>query len=361
MSTRRSVLFQMAAAGGLASGPFARAAAPSPQPRKPGVVQTVLGPIEASKLGFVLTHEHIFAASAGMWQYWPEYFGGRAAFIARAVEKLKAVKASGVDTMVDLTTPDLGRDIRLMAEVSQKSGLQIVAATGHWLDPTMSSQARTADELAEFFVKEIERGMEGTDIRAGVIKVATDKDGVTPFIEKALRGAARASKATGTPIETHTLASDKSGEKQAAIFDAEGLSPSMVSIGHCDDSTDMAYLTGLMKRGYTIGMDHLSRGMVSDTDPAEVQPYRWTERVKRIKALVDQGFADRIFLSNDWLFAASNYPTGTMDLLEKLNGDGMCFLTRKVIPYMRQIGISDQAIRLMTVEHPKRFFGGLPA
>ena len=358
MGTRRAFLCQAAAAGlGLASGPVGAAAAA----RRLGTVQTVQGAIDASRLGFTLTHEHLFAASAGYWQYWPEYFGGRAPFIAKAVEKLKEVKATGVDTIVDLTTPDLGRDVRLMQEVSQKSGVQIVAATGHWLDPSMSAQARTIDELAEFFVKEIERGMEGTDIRAGVIKVATDKDGVTPFIEKALRAAARASKATGTPIETHTLASDKSGEKQAAIFDAEGLSPAMASIGHCDDSTDMTYLTGLMKRGYTIGMDHLSRGMVSDSDPAEVQPYKWTERVKRIKALVDQGFGDRIFLSNDWLFAASNYPTGTMDLLDQANGDGMCFLTRKVIPYMRQIGITDQAIRLMTVEHPRRFFGGTPA
>lgn len=360
MSTRRSVLLQMAAAGA-SLGAVSLARAAPPPPRRPGVVQTVLGPLDASKLGFTLTHEHLFASSAGYWQYWPEYFGGRDAFIAKAVDKLKAVKASGVDTIVDLTTPDLGRDVRLMAEVSDKSGVQIVAATGHWLDPSMSAQARTIEELQAFFVKEIEQGMEGTGVKAGVIKVATDKDGVTPFIEKALRAAARASKATGTPIETHTLASDRSGEKQAAIFDAEGLSPAMASIGHCDDSTDMAYLTGLMQRGYTIGMDHLSRGMVSDSDPAEVQPYRWTERVKRIKALVDQGYADRIFLSNDWLFAASNYPTGTMDLLEKLNGDGMCFLTRKVIPYMRQIGISDQAIRLMTVEHPRRFFGGLPA
>jgi phosphotriesterase-related protein len=350
----------------LAAAPLAQAlpsGAPPPAPhrRRPGIVQTVQGPIDASRLGFTLTHEHIFATSAGYWQYWPEYFGGRAPFIAKAVDRLKAVKASGVDTIVDLTTPDLGRDIRLMAEVSHKSGVQIVAATGHWLDPSMSAKARTVEELTEFFVMEIERGMEGTDIKAGVIKVATDQEGVTPFLEKALRAAARASKATGTPIETHTYAPDRIGEKQAAIFEAEGVEPATVSLGHCDDSTDMDYLTGLMKRGFTIGMDHLSRGMVEDGAPAEDLPYRWTERVKRIKALVDAGFAEHIFLSNDWLFAASNYPTGTMEMLDKLNGDGMAFLNRKVLPYMRQIGVSDQAIRMMTVEHPRRFFGGIAA
>jgi phosphotriesterase-related protein len=214
-------------------------------------VQTVQGPIDAAKLGFTLPHEHICPSSAGFMQTWPEFFGGRAKFIDKVVEKLKAVhEERGVNTIVDVTPADVGRDIRLIAEVSRKSGMQIVACTGHWLYPSLSMSARTADELAEFFVLEIERGLDGTDIKPGVIKVATDREGPTAFLENALRAAARASKATGIPVTTHTFAAGRGGEKQADIFESEGLRPAMVCLGHSDETNDMAYLTGLAKRGY---------------------------------------------------------------------------------------------------------------
>ena len=71
-----------------------------------------------------------------MWQAWPQLFGGRAQFVKVAVDQLKQAKAEGVDSLIDVTTVDLGRDIRLLEEVSRKSGVQIVACTGHWLDPS---------------------------------------------------------------------------------------------------------------------------------------------------------------------------------------------------------------------------------
>src|SRR5262249_14373746 len=123
MLNRRAFLEQAAAATAtaIAFPRVARAIRPA------GIVQTVGGPLDASKLGFTLTHEHVCASSAGYWQVWPEYFGGRAAFVARAVEKLQAAKREGVDTIVDVTTLDTGRDIHLIEEVSRKSGIQIVA------------------------------------------------------------------------------------------------------------------------------------------------------------------------------------------------------------------------------------------
>jgi predicted metal-dependent phosphotriesterase family hydrolase len=75
--------------------------------------------------------------------------------------------------------------------------------------------------------------------------------------------------------------------------------------------------------------------------------------------LVDGGFGDRVFLSNDWFFGLAIAPTGAMEAMEKNNPDGNLFVTRKVIPYLKQIGVSEQAIRTMTVDNPKRFFGGV--
>ena len=241
VSTRREFLTQLASASALALAPNVwtprtneRHVLPAPRP-----VQTVLGPVDPSKLGFTLPHEHIFAGSAGILETWPALVGGRTAFRDRVVDKLKAMKAEGVDTIVDVTPSDIGRDIRLLEDVSRRSGVQIVACTGHWLNPSLTMAARTIDELADFFRLEIERGIDGTEIKPGVIKVATDRDGVTPFLDKALRAAARASKATGIPVTTHTYAVGRIGEKQAEIFEAEGLNPTSVCLGHSDETTDM--------------------------------------------------------------------------------------------------------------------------
>jgi phosphotriesterase-related protein len=347
MPNRREFLTQMAAAS-------VAVALPTVLPRKPGIVQTVRGPIDAAQLGFTLPHEHICPSSAGFWDVWPEFFGGRAPFVDLVVGKLKALHAAGVDTIVDVTPADLGRDIRLLEEVSRKSGVHIVACTGHWLKPSLSMEARTVDELATFFALEIERGISGTNIKPGVIKVATDAEGVTPFIERALRAAARASKATGVPVTTHTFAPKRIGEKQADIFESEQLDPAKVCLGHCDDTDDMGYLTGLVQRGYTIGMDHIWWGASPKPGSSTVS---WQQRAQCIKQLVDAGYVRQIFLSNDWYFGVSMAPTGTIEALDTLNPDGMLFNTHKTIPYLKQIGVTDQQIRTITVDNPRHFFG----
>jgi len=219
-----------------------------------------------------------------------------------------------------------------------------VACTGHWLCPSLSMSARTVEELANFFVLEIERGIEGTDIRSGVIKVATDHEGVTPFLKKALRVAAPASKATGVPITTHTYAADRTGERQAEIFEAEGLNPAMVCLGHCDDTDDMSYLRDLLKRGGARGAP---------------ETLSWQQRAQCIKKLVDAGFCKSDVLVQRLVLWTSMAGAGAMEAMEKMNPDGMLFNTRKTIPYLRQLGVTDQQIRLITVENPRRFFGGV--
>lgn len=144
---------------------------------------------------------------------------------------------AGIRTIVDLSTFDTGRDIRYREEISRKSGMQIVAATGQHVYAAESYNARTIEEITEYFIKEIEQGIDGTDIKAGVIKVAARSDVMTPTEDKVFKAAARASKATGIAIETHTHARRRAGEKQAVVLEAEGVSPARVSFGHSDALT----------------------------------------------------------------------------------------------------------------------------
>jgi phosphotriesterase-related protein len=285
----------------------------------------------------------------------PEYLGGRSRFTNRVVERMKAARAAGIDTIVDCTTADLGRDVRLLQEVSRRSGVQIVATTGHWLTPTPSFEARTADELADFFTLEIERGMEDTRVKPGVIKAAHQGDGMTPFQEKVFRAAARASKRTGVPVTTHSDARHRGGEQQAAVFEQEGLDPRMVCIGHSDESADFDYLAGLARRGYTLGIDHVFYGLASMGGGTNGIP-TWQDRAAMVKKLIDAGLNDRIFLATDWMFALTIAPTGSFGVLNERNPYGNLFNVRNTIPYLRQIGVTDEQIRTITVMNPRSFF-----
>src|SRR3954454_11925774 len=84
-------------------------------------VNSVLGPFDTADLGFTLTHEHIFTASAGIQQTFPELFGDFQKLTDQVVLTLNEAREGGVKTIVDLSTLDLGRDIRFLADMSRRT------------------------------------------------------------------------------------------------------------------------------------------------------------------------------------------------------------------------------------------------
>lgn len=209
VANRRDFLKQSAATGISAAifPPVAGAAESAGANRSTRIAQTVLGALDASKLGYTLSHEHI-ADGPYFLSRWP---GSRLEFTAQAIERLERVRAAGVSTIVDLTPYDVGRDIRFLAEVSQKSGINMIACTGQRFFPPqypgVSMPSRTIEGLAAFFEKEIKQGIDGTRIKAGVIKIGIMAKAPTDLEVVGLRAAVRTSRATGMPIRIHTMPS----------------------------------------------------------------------------------------------------------------------------------------------------------
>ncbi|SVC77323.1 uncharacterized protein METZ01_LOCUS330177, partial [marine metagenome] len=96
-------------------------------------INSVLGPLDTANLGYTLSHEHVVVSSAGIQTTYPEFLD-RQGSIEKAVVDLTSAYSSGVRTIVDVSTLDLGRDIRLIEEVSRRSGVNFIAATGTWRD-----------------------------------------------------------------------------------------------------------------------------------------------------------------------------------------------------------------------------------
>ncbi len=316
------------------------------------LVNTVLGPVEAEALGFTLSHEHIVCGSPGVVRGWPALYGGREALLDRAQTVLTRAIDDGVTTIVDATTFDLGREVDLLVEASRRSGMHIVAATGMWLDPSKSLQTRTTDQLAAWFTADLAEGLDGTDVRAGIIKVASELE-VLPFEERILEAAARAHHATGAPILTHSLARNHMGEQQAAILERFGVDPTRVVIGHSDDSTEIDYLISLADRGYRIGMDRLPNGNLPEYGTQDVPA-----RLRMIAALVERGYAEHMVLSHDdpvWAGVLSD-----VDQARHLESNPVVisFIPRVVLPGLRELGVSEAAITLMTRTNPQRWLSG---
>jgi len=312
-------------------------------------VNSVLGPLDTADLGFTLTHEHIVTASAGIKQIFPELFGDPKRLEEQVVATLTEAREGGVKTMIDLSTMDLGRDIRFIADMARRGGVQIIAATGIWRDIPRALWSRTPDQIADLFVREIEEGIEGTGIKAGIIKVANDMEGVTREAEIVLRAAARAAQRTGVRISTHTYAPGRVGEQQVAVFEDEGFDLNRVYIGHSNDSTDLDYLQGLLARGVWLGLDRHQISIPIGPD--------WEGRTQILAALIKAGHGDQLMVSHDWSVlgvSRTSDPTHS----RTYNPDGWLFIKRRVFPRLLELGISQEQIDKLNNDNPRRFLGG---
>ncbi len=306
------------------------------------IVYTVKGPIDSSRLGWTLPHEHIIAGSGGI-EHYP--FFNRKDAVEWSIEALAQAKEYGIDTILDVTPVDLGRQIELVREVAEKSDVNIIVATGvyRWLPAPLWSF--DADAFAELFVREIEDGIEGTGVHAGVIKIAWDEEALPEEMRKGrfepiARGAARASKKTGVPISCHTLASARFGEPLLDIFAAEGLTPGAAYIGHCNDTEDLEYLLGLASRGAVLGMDRYFAGL----------PPHWVVRSGIAKAVVEAGYGEQVCLSHD--HGAYGFWGGPPRRDPTTYG----WVPTRVLPWLRENGLNEEQIEGITVRAPRRLF-----
>jgi phosphotriesterase-related protein len=315
-------------------------------------IQTVTGPARADELGFTLVHEHVACASAGVIRCWPAIYGGREALLDRAVEVLSRAHEDGVETIVDATPFDLGRDMAFLAECAERSGMRIVACSGHWLIPAPATANRTTDQLTRLFIAELTEGADGTCIRAGVLKVASE-EAIEPFDRRVLEAAIAAHRETGAPIITHAAARNRMGELQATVFEASGVDPGRVVIGHSDDTTDIGYLTGLADRGFLVGMDRLPCGALPEYGGQTV-----ADRLRMIADLVARGYGDRIVVAHDDPIWAGLLTDEDQRRHLESNPDVISFIPRIALPELRRLGVGEEDVRRMTVDNPRTWLTG---
>lgn len=316
-------------------------------------VETVRGPVGTAGLGVTLMHEHVFVLSPEIMANYPEGWGDETVRVDAAVEKLNALKAIGVDTIVDPTVIGLGRYLPRIQRVAERTDLQIVVATGvytyndvpmyfHFSGP--DSPLGGTEPMVDMFVRDITEGIAGTGVKAAILKCATDAPGVTPGVDRVLRAVAQAHRATGVPITTHTHADTRRGLDQQRVFAEEGVDLSRVIIGHSGDTTDLDYLEELVAAGSYLGMDRFGIDNILS----------FTDRVDTVAQMCERGHAPRMVLAHDASCHIDWLPEAALPHI--LPNWHYLHIHTDVLPALRARGVTEEQITAMLVDNPRALF-----
>ena len=320
-----------------------------------GEVQTFRGALPVDELGTTLVHEHVFVGHPELDLNLPHPEWDEAALVEAAAAGLDRLWDLGIHAVVDLTVLGLGRDVRRVATVAARTQVNLLASTGYYTADVLPAYFHThgpgllvdgPDPLVELFVRDLEEGIAGTGVRAAMLKVVTDRPGITTDVRRVLEAAAVAQQQTGAPITTHTHAPSQNGRDQLAFFRGRGIDPERLIIGHCGDTEDLSYLRELMDAGATIGMDRFGMEHVL---PDEA-------RVATVLALLGLGYADRMVLSHDAAFFSRVTPPSWR--AAHVPHWHMENLPTRIVPWLRASGASADDLHQMLVLNPARLLGG---
>lgn len=322
------------------------------------MVNTVTGQIASDQLGQTLMHEHFVFGYPG--------FAGDRTFghfnrdnaLEISIAAAKRAKAHGIQTVVDATPNECGRDVTILREVSEASRVNIICATGYYYEGEGAPayfKFRNAlgdgeKEIYEMMFKEVTEGIEDTGIKAGVIKLASSKGVITDYERMFFRAAAKVQKKTGVVIITHTQEGTM-GPEQAGLLISEGADPSKIMIGHMCGNTDIQYATKVLDQGVYIGFDRFGLenflGAPRDID-----------REALAVALIALGYEDKIMFSHDTVNVMLGRPvTFPPALAEMMANAHIARIPEVIIPDLRKMGVTDTQIKKIMIDNPASIFG----
>ncbi|MCP1310741.1 phosphotriesterase family protein [Paenibacillus tyrfis] len=269
-------------------------------------VRTLCGDIPKEQLGFTYSHEHIVCRPA----FWAERGEDDLLLDDKEKSKLDVLdfKRHGGQTIIDATAVDYGRDVDAVYAIMEETGVQIVGTAGFnksflWnakvkeeLKPIIGNyntyyewiDAKSINELADFVIREVEEGLEGTPFKGGQVKFGTGYNRITPLEEKTLRAVARAHHETKAPVHSHTEVGTM-GLEQIELLRSENVNLAYVSFGHMDRNPDPYYHEQMANTGAYLCFDGI----------AKIKYAPESTRIHLLLELVRKGHEDQILISGD--------------------------------------------------------------
>jgi predicted metal-dependent phosphotriesterase family hydrolase len=297
---------------------------------------TVTGAVPPGKLGRTLPHEHVLTDFVGADRSGPHRYR-REEVVEVMLPRLQEIAAQGVRSFVDCTPMYLGRDVRLLQELSRRTGLQILTNTGQYKEPFLpeSTFRISAEELAQGWIGEMERGIDGTDVRPGFIKTAVPPGALAAVQRKVIEAAAITSGRTGLTIATH-MEDGEPVEEILAVLEHRGVAPQRWILVHAHNLGSAAAMAQLAERGVWISLDGVRRESER-------------EFLRLALDLLEAGAEKRLLLSQD---------AGWYNVGEERGGQQVpyTFLFAGFLPRLREAGVPEATLRHLTEANPGEAF-----
>ena len=304
-----------------------------------GLIMTVNGPVSASATGIWLPHEHILVDFIKADSMPPDPYD-RKDVVKKMLPYLREVKKLGCRTIAECTPEYIGRDPLLLKELADSTGLNILTNTGiyaahHNLGIPKGGTSRTAEEFAVKWISEFRKGIKNTGIKPGFIKIAVDPDSLTIFERRIVRAAAITHLSTGLTIASHSPSAIPVFQELDIIRSEGVLAEAFIWVHACQEK-DVTKLAEAARRGAWISLDK-----VNDENINEI--------VKTVRYMKSQGLLHKVLLSHD---------AGWYDPAKPDGGEirGYSTIFKKLIPALKEAGISNYDIKLMTETNPARAF-----
>lgn len=337
------------------------------------MIRTVLGDLSREALGFTLPHEHILIDMENCVDEMPHaefhgkitptnrylmvsdpyYIKENAAYTDEdvAVRELELFKKYGGESIVDCTPDDIGRDVRALRRISERTGVNIIVGCGHYTEPSLSDKIKnmTVTELAEEILHDLNVGVQGTDIRAGVIGEIGTSAEITDAEKKCVEAALIAARETGASVHFHTSLWEENGKTVLETAKKVGTDPSQVCIDHVDVDLRYDYCKHLLDEGAWIEFDNCGKEFfMPPRDHGKIRgKFAYDmERAEMIARLIADGYGGRLLVTNDICLKT---------MLAEYGGNGFMHVARSILPMLRYIGVKEADIGRLTIENPATF------
>lgn len=299
-------------------------------------VQGVLGAIAPEDLGFTQSHEH---ASLDIREFVDETF--HLDDLEQVGDDLRAAHGNGLRTIVDAGTDGHRRSPQFLAQVARYSRVQIIASTGYWREIAYPGYvtSESDEQLAVRIIADIRDGIDGTQVRAGAIgEIGSETPGMSALEEKAFRAAAIAQRETGVPLITHTT-EGLDAVRQLKLLTGCGVRPERILIGHLDCMDDVGMHSEIAATGAFVGYDRVG---LTQFQPDSL-------RVRLITEMLERGHGPQLIISTD---------LATQKDMRSHGRPGYSYLIAEFLPRLREAGVDEPTIQMLTVENPRRLLCG---
>lgn len=263
-----------------------------------------------------------------------------------AIAELQLYRRAGGGCVVDSSPIGMGRDPVGLARVSRSAQVHIVMGSGYYsrqYHPAGLDNA-SVESIRDQIVRDVTDGVGSTGVRAGIIGEIGLSWPPHPTELKVLHAACLAQVATGATLQIHPGRNPRAPFEAMVEVERHGADASRTIMSHVDRTLWVPEdLLALADTGCYVELDLFGQESSYYAFDADARRPNDRTRIEWLAALTDQGFGDKLLVSQD--ICQKVY-------LRKYGGPGYGHILENVVPLMKRMEFTEVDVRRLMIDNP---------